>query len=250
MLRVTSVSKTFTLHLLGGRRLPAVHEVSFEVEPGELVAVLGSSGSGKSSLLKCLSRTYLPSGGRAVYDSASLGPIDLVTASDAEMIALRRNEIAVVTQFLHAVPRTPADAIVAEPLLHRGLDREEARGRARELMGRLDLPVELHDAHPSTFSGGERQRVNLAKALVAAPRLLLLDEPTSALDPRTRRVASELIAETVRGGAAAVGVFHDLATVLELATRALVMEHGRVVRDGDPAEMVRYVETAAARVPA
>lgn len=250
MLTVTDLSKTFTLHLLGGRRLDAVHDVSFRVRPGELVAILGSSGSGKSSLLKCLSRTYLPSGGEAIYDSAAAGPVDLVAASDPLMIALRRTEIAVVTQFLHAVPRTPADVIVAEPLLHRGAEREGARARARELMGRLDLAPELHDAHPSTFSGGERQRVNLAKALVAAPRLLLLDEPTSALDPRTRRLASDLIAEAVEGGASAVGVFHDLATVRELATRALVMEHGYVVADGDPDEMVRYIEQAATKVMA
>lgn len=248
MLTVEDLSKTFTLHLLGGRRLHAVHDVSFRVRPGELIAILGSSGSGKSSLLKCLSRTYLPSGGRAVYESAAAGPLDLATVADSTMISLRRTEIAVVTQFLHAVPRTPADVIVAEPLIHRGVGRDEARARARELMGRLDLAPELHDAHPSTFSGGERQRVNLAKALVATPRLLLLDEPTSALDPRTRRLASDLIAEAITGGAAAIGVFHDLATVRELATRALVMEHGRVVADGDPAEMTRLIEGAATTV--
>lgn len=247
MLTVENLSKTFTLHLLGGRRLHAVQDVSFQVGPGELVAILGSSGSGKSSLLKCLARTYLPTAGRAVYDSVA-GPVDLTTVPDPTMIALRRTEIAVVTQFLHAVPRTPADVIVAEPLIHRGANREEARAQARDVMGQLDLALELHDAHPSTFSGGERQRVNLAKALVATPRLLLLDEPTSALDPRTRHLASDLVAETIAGGAAAVGVFHDLATVRELATRALVMEHGQIVADGDPDEMTRLIEGAATTV--
>lgn len=250
MLTVDALSKTFTLHTLGGRRLDAVHEVSFEVRPGELVAILGSSGSGKSSVLKCVARTYLPTGGRILYRTATGTEVDLAALPDADVIALRRQEVAVVTQFLHAVPRTPADVVVAETLLHRGMPRAEARERGRELMARLGLAPELHDAHPSTFSGGERQRVNLAKALVAQPRLLLLDEPTSALDPRTRVRASELIADAVAAGAGAVGVFHDLQTVRELATRALLMERGRVVAEGDAGAIVRRVERAAESVPA
>src|SRR5213083_1436436 len=131
MLIVSGLRKTFTLHLLGGRRLPA------------LVAVLGASGSGKSTLLKCLSRTYLPSGGRAWYDSARFGQIDLVTAADPVVVALRGSEIAVVSQFLYAVPRTPADLVVAEPLLCAGVDRTAARDRARALLARLHLPERL-----------------------------------------------------------------------------------------------------------
>jgi alpha-D-ribose 1-methylphosphonate 5-triphosphate synthase subunit PhnL len=238
MLTVDGLHKTFTLHLLGGRRLPALVDVSLSVAPGELVAVLGASGSGKSTLLKCLSRTYLPSGGSARYDSARFGPVDLVTAADPVVVALRGGEIAVVSQFLHAVPRTPADLVVAEPLLRAGTGRALARERARELMSRLHLPQRLHDAYPATFSGGERQRVNLARAMVNTPRLLLLDEPTSALDPHTREAAKALIRDTVAGGAAAIGVFHDLSTVEELATRALLVDGGRVVAEGSPSEIV------------
>jgi alpha-D-ribose 1-methylphosphonate 5-triphosphate synthase subunit PhnL len=243
LLEVRGLHKTFTLHLLGGRRLAALTDVSFSVGPGELLAVLGPSGSGKSTLLKCLARTYLPSAGAAWYDSASLGRLDLAGAPDPAMVHLRRTEIAVVTQFLHAVPRTPADLVVAEPLLHAGVDRYEARARARELMARLRLPAELHDAHPATFSGGERQRVNLARALVDSPRLLLLDEPTSALDAGTRRAAAALIGERVAAGATAIGVFHDMATVEELASRALLLAGTRVVDEGTASQMVR----AAAR---
>jgi alpha-D-ribose 1-methylphosphonate 5-triphosphate synthase subunit PhnL len=239
VLDVHGLHKTFTLHLLGGRRLVALTDVSLTVRPGELVAVLGPSGSGKSTLLKCLARTYLPSAGTAWYDSARLGRVDLVSAPDPAIVHLRRTEIAVVTQFLRAVPRTPADLVVAEPLLHLGVDRATARDRARELMARLRLPADLHDAHPATFSGGERQRVNLARALVDTPRLLLLDEPTSALDAGTRRAAAELIAERVAGGAAAIGVFHDLATVEEIATRAVVLDRTRIVDEGTPAQMIR-----------
>jgi alpha-D-ribose 1-methylphosphonate 5-triphosphate synthase subunit PhnL len=239
VLTVSGLTKTFTLHLLGGRQLPALADVSLSVRAGELVAVLGSSGSGKSTLLKCLSRTYLPSGGHAWYLSSAFGPVDLVRLPDPSVVALRASEIAVVTQFLYAVPRTPADLVVAEPLLRAGVDRWTAREQARELLSRLYLPPELHDGYPATFSGGERQRVNLARALVTTPRLLLLDEPTSALDPTTREAAKELIRERVAEGAAAIGVFHDLSTVEDLATRALLMERGRVVAMGTPGDMVR-----------
>jgi alpha-D-ribose 1-methylphosphonate 5-triphosphate synthase subunit PhnL len=238
LLTVQRLHKTFTLHLLGGRRLPALVDVSLAVAPGELVAVLGASGSGKSTLLKCLSRTYLPSGGSARYRSARYGMVDLVTAADPVVVSLRGNEIAVVSQFLHAVPRTPADLVVAEPLLRAGLPRDTARERARELMARLHLPRRLHDGYPATFSGGERQRVNLARAMVTTPRLLLLDEPTSALDPVTRSAAIGLIRDSVAGGAAAIGVFHDLSTVEELANRALLIDGGRVVAEGKPAEVL------------
>jgi len=245
VLTVSGLTKTFTLHLLGGRTLTALRQVSFAVRPGELVAVLGTSGSGKSTLLQCVARTYLATAGSAVLDSALVGPVDLVTAADPLVVELRRTELAVVTQFLHAVPRTPADLVVAEQLLHGGTGREAARTRAREVLDRLGMAQELHDGHPATFSGGERQRVNLARALVGSPRLLLLDEPTSALDPGTRTRAADLIRETVDAGAGAVGVFHDLTTVEELATRALLMEAGLIVDEGDPAEIVRKVDATS-----
>lgn len=247
MLTVRDLSKTFTLHLLGGRRLPALSGVSLEVAPGELVAVLGASGSGKSTLLKCLSRTYLPSAGSARFASARFGDVDLAAAPDPLMIALRAGEIAVVSQFLHAVPRTPADLVVAEPLRDAGVDLAAAREAARALMARLYLPAALHDAYPATFSGGERQRVNLARALVNGPRLLLLDEPTSALDARARSAAVALIRERVAAGVAAVGIFHDMPTVLDLATRVVLMDRGRVVAAGLPGEIVPGLTRTAVR---
>jgi alpha-D-ribose 1-methylphosphonate 5-triphosphate synthase subunit PhnL len=246
VLTVSNQAKTFTLHLLGGRTLPALRAVSFAVEPGELVAIVGGSGSGKSTLLQCLARTYLPTGGEAWYDSTTAGRLDLATAADPLVVALRRTEVSVVTQFLHAVPRTPADLVVAEPLLHRGVARDEARTAAREVLTRLGMTEVLHDAHPAAFSGGERQRVNLARALATTPRLLLLDEPTSALDPATRDRATALITDALSAGAAAVGVFHDLVTVERLTTRALLMDGGRVVEEGSPAEVIRALTRAAA----
>jgi alpha-D-ribose 1-methylphosphonate 5-triphosphate synthase subunit PhnL len=238
MLTVTGLTKTFTLHLLGGRRLPVLDDVGLSAAPGELVGVLGRSGSGKSTLLRCLSRTYLPSSGHAWYHSAGFGPVDLATAADPVMVELRRTEIATVTQFLYAIPRVPADLLVAEPLARAGIDRQSARERARALLTRLHIPAELHDAYPATFSGGERQRVNLARALIANPRLLLLDEPTSALDPQSRATAVELIREQVAAGATAIAVLHDQAAVTELATRTVLLDGGRIIANADPADAI------------
>ncbi len=238
VLTVAGLRKTFTLHLLGGRKLAALVDVSLTVRGGELLAVLGASGAGKSTLLKCLSRTYLPSGGTARYASARYGVVDLVTAPDPVVVALRADEIAMVGQCRHAEPRTPADLVVAEPLLRAGIDRSTARARARELLTGLRLPERLHDAYPATFSDGERQRVDLARALAGTPRLLLLDEPTCALDPATRAAAAALIRASVAGGAAAIAVFPELSAVEELATRALLVERGRVVAEGTPEEIV------------
>jgi alpha-D-ribose 1-methylphosphonate 5-triphosphate synthase subunit PhnL len=237
MLDVRNLGKVFTLHTLGGRRLVALDRVDLAVAPGELVAVLGGSGSGKSTLLRCVARTYLPSSGRLNYASVAFGAVDLAVLPDAQMALLRRTEIGFVTQFLRAVPRVPADMVVAEPLLRAGAGREDARRRARDMLERLGLSPSLHDVPPFGFSGGERQRVNLARALVARPRLLLLDEPTSALDAENRRLAVEAIAEAVASGSAALGAFHDLEAVDALAQRVVILEDGRVLEQAAVADL-------------
>lgn len=231
---VQSLSKGFTLHMLGGRRLTAFKGVSFAVEPGEFLGVVGRSGSGKSSLLRCIYRRYLPTGGNMVYEGED-GSLDLATAPDREVLRLRRRELGYVAQFLRAIPRTPAREVVAEPLVSRGIDFEEAGERAGAVMDSLGLPNELQEAYPATMSGGEQQRVNLARALAARPRLLLLDEPTSALDPETRAWAVEAIRELKNEGVTMVGIFHDAETLTALADRVLVLEDGRVSWCG-PAE--------------
>jgi alpha-D-ribose 1-methylphosphonate 5-triphosphate synthase subunit PhnL len=226
-LEVRHLSKDFVLHTLDGRRLRALRDVTFTVEEGEFLGVVGRSGSGKSSLLRCLYRRYLPTSGTVLYASSG-GSVDLATADDRTVLGLRDGEIGYVSQFLWAIPRVPAREVVAEPLVRRGATGEEALGRAVATLDSLGIPRKLQKALPTTMSGGERQRVNLARALVTRPRLLLLDEPTSALDPETRLLAVAAIRALNRDGTTMVGVFHDADTLDALADRVLALEDGSV----------------------
>lgn len=208
MLQVKNLCKTFIVHILGGKKIDAIRDVSFNVEAGQFVGISGPSGSGKSSVLKCIHRTYLPSSGAVVYRSEN-GPVNLAAATERRVIELRRSEIAYVSQFLRVVPRVSALDVVAEPLYRRGIGVEEGRGLARELLRLLNIPEYLHDAYPSTFSGGEQQRVNIARAVIGRPRLLLLDEPTASLDKDSERRVLDLLANLKSQQMAMVGIFHD-----------------------------------------
>jgi len=232
ILVVEELSKTFTLHLLGGKRVHALAPTSFAVAEGAFLAVIGRSGSGKSSLLKCLYRTYQPSGGRAIFRLVDGETIDLASAADETIVALRGAEIGYVSQFLRPTPRVTATDLVAAPLVGRGVERDEARARAAELLRRLDLPADLLDGFPALFSGGEQQRVNLARALIALPRLLLLDEPTSALDAANQATVVALLAEARTAGTTIVAIFHDLALVRRLADGYLHFREGRLIDSG------------------
>ena len=226
-LRIEQLTKAFTLHVLHGKRVPAFHEVSFAVSRARITAIIGPSGSGKSSLLKCIYRTYLPSSG-AMLLTTDGGVIDLATADDHTILALRKRTIGYVSQFLKAPPRVPAVEVVARPLIERGTPRAEAITAATEMLTRLQLPRDLFDAYPALFSGGEQQRVNIARALVARADLLLLDEPTSALDRDNLGRVIELLREARAAGTTIVGIFHDDAVVEALADHVVAMEHGTV----------------------
>jgi alpha-D-ribose 1-methylphosphonate 5-triphosphate synthase subunit PhnL len=229
ILTVDGLSKRFQMHVLGGTQVVGLDDVSFEVEAGEFLAVVGQSGSGKSSLLKCLYRTYEPTGGRIVYQSPD-GPVDLAACPEREVLALRGDEIGYTSQFLDEIPRVPAVDVVARPLRESGVAPEAARETARELLSALSLPADLFEAYPATFSGGERQRVNLARAIAPRPRLLLLDEPTSALDPETRDAAIDLVETYLEADTTIVGVFHNREVVERLADRVLVLDDASVDR--------------------
>jgi alpha-D-ribose 1-methylphosphonate 5-triphosphate synthase subunit PhnL len=219
MLEVSGFAKSFTAHALGGKRIEGFAGVNFLVTAGEALVLAGPSGSGKSSVLKCVYRTYLPSAGSAVYHPRRGGAVDLALASEHEVLRLRAGEIGCVTQFLRVIPRVPALDVVAEPLQRKGFPAGEARARAADLLARLQIPAALHEAFPATFSGGEQQRVNIARAVIGEPRLLLLDEPTASLDRAATGIVLELLAELKCQGAALVAIFHDRDAADRIADR-------------------------------
>ena len=206
LLQVRNYTKYFHIHHLN-REIPVFEDLSFDLEPGQFLIVRGPNGIGKSTLLRCLFRSYLPTGGQALYHS-KYGTIDLARAADIDMLTLRAEEIGFVTQFLRPRPRVSALGLVAEPLILAGVSTDEANEQASDLLDAFGLKRDLWEAYPTTFSGGEQQKVNLARALVAPRRLLLLDEPTASLDVETRESLSNRLGELKAQGVAMIGVFH------------------------------------------
>jgi alpha-D-ribose 1-methylphosphonate 5-triphosphate synthase subunit PhnL len=220
ILTIDDLSKCFQLHEQGAF-IPSCANVRLEVFRGELSALTGPTGAGKSSVLKCVYRTYLPSAGHILYRDADGHVTDLAQASDHRILELRQRDIGFVTQFLHCLPRKSALDVVAEPLLTRGETRSSAHERAAELLRMLNLPERLWNVPPATFSGGEKQRINLARGLIARPRLLLLDEPTASLDPATSDRVVELLAGIKAEGVALFAIFHQPEIVRRLADRVV-----------------------------
>jgi len=216
ILQVEGYGKQFLLHEQN-KRIPSSHDVSFCVYAGQLTALIGPTGAGKSSVLKGIYRTYLPSAGRILYRDAQGHEIDLVQASEHQMLELRLREIGFVTQFLHCLPRQATIDVVAQPLMALGVARQAARQRAAELLLAMNLPERLWSVSPATFSGGERQRVNLARGLITKPRLLLLDEPTASLDPHTAKIVIGLIEALKAEGTAMLAIFHHPEITRQLA---------------------------------
>ena len=225
MLEIRELSKRFVLHMQGGIEVQALRDVSFGVERGEFVGLSGPSGAGKSTVLKCVHRTYLATSGNILYRSSALGELDLATASDADIIRLRRGEIGMVSQFLRVIPRVSTIDLVAEPLRHRqGMSESDASARAAELLSRLRIPRSLWNAYPATFSGGEQQRVNIARAVGWEPPLLLLDEPTASLDRVSAGIVLELLSELRDRGCTMLGIFHDPELLSRIADRTVRLE--------------------------
>ena len=208
MLNVENLAKRFHSHILD-KDIQGFDRVSFRVAEGTALGLSGPSGAGKSSVLKCIYRTYLASSGTVAYASGAFGRVDLTQLPEKDLLTLRRRELAYVTQFLSVVPRVSALDVVAEPLTAGGMPPGEARARAKDLLNRLRIDPALHDAFPCTFSGGEKQRINLARAVIRPARLMLLDEPTASLDPASLSIALEILAEMKAAGTTLVAVFHD-----------------------------------------
>src|ERR1700716_1368266 len=208
MIEISNAEKTFTMHLQGGVQLPVVRGVSVQVKAGECVVLSGPSGAGKSSILKMIFGNYRCDGGRiGIRHEGAV--IDPTRAEPPQILSGRRATIGYVSQFLRAVPRVATIDVVAEPLIANGVTRSEARERAGALLRRLNIPERLWALPPSTFSGGEQQRVNIARGFISDLPLLLLDEPTASLDAANGAVVVELIEEKKRAGVAMVAIVHD-----------------------------------------
>ena len=205
---VSDVAKTFTMHLRGSIVIPVVEHVDFSLKAGECAVLGGPSGAGKSSILKMLYGNYGVERGQILVKHNG-DYVDLATADPRTVIAIRRDTIGYVSQFLRVVPRVSALDVAAEPLIQRGTLPEEAREKAAALFARLNLPETLWALPPATFSGGEQQRVNIARGFITDHPVLLLDEPTASLDAKNRQVVIEKIAEKKNAGAALLGIFHD-----------------------------------------
>jgi len=223
MIELDGLSKTFVLHLQGSARLPVFDNLALTVEAGECVALAGPSGAGKSTLLRSLYGNYLPDAGaaRIRHDGALL---DLVSAEPREVLAARRRTLGYVSQFLRVIPRVPTLDIVAEPAIALGESDDDARARAAALLERLNIGPALHGLAPATFSGGEQQRVNVARGFIVDYPILLLDEPTASLDAANREVVIALISEARDRGAAIVGIFHDEAVRHRVADRIVELQ--------------------------
>ncbi|MCG3268775.1 phosphonate C-P lyase system protein PhnL [Yoonia sp. I 8.24] len=206
MISIENVSKSFTLHNQGAATIPVMDGASLQVAPGECVALVGQSGSGKSTLMRMIYGNYLSAAGRIMIDE-----VDVASAAPREILQLRRYTLGYVSQFLRVVPRVPTVEVVADPLLATGVERGAALARAQVLLENLNIPERLWALSPTTFSGGEQQRVNIARGFAYNYPALLLDEPTASLDGKNREVVMTMIEEAKARGAAIIGIFHDEA---------------------------------------
>ncbi len=217
---VSEVCKSFTMHLRDGLLLPVVANVSFSLSAGECALLGGPSGAGKSSILKMLYGNYSTDAGQIIVRHGEQ-LVDLASASPRTVLMIRRDTIGYVSQFLRTVPRVPTLDVVAEPLVTLGAENEEARERARELLASLNLPEKLWALPPATFSGGEQQRVNIARGFITPHPVLLLDEPTASLDAKNRDVVLAMIARKKSEGVALLGIFHDADVREAIADRII-----------------------------
>lgn len=228
LVQVRGLGKMFTLHNQGGIRLPVLQNVDFEAGPGDCLVLSGPSGTGKSTLLRCLYGNYLATQGSIRIRDGERW-VELTRAPEQQVLQLRRDVVGYVSQFLRVIPRVCTLDVVAQPLRERGVEVEAARTQAAELLRRLNVPQRLWSLPPATFSGGEQQRVNIARGFIAGHPVLLLDEPTASLDADNRAVVVALIREAVAAGRCLIGIFHDEVVRDAIATRILPIEPATAV---------------------
>lgn len=228
MLDVNDFGKRFTIHHLN-KTMQAVEQVNFSIEKGEFIGIVGKSGSGKSTILKSIYRSYLPDAGEIMYDSARFGRIDLCQATERQMLYLRKYEIGYVSQFLNVMPRTTSRQLVEKALLEMGETESVAQIEAEKALIHFELDPKLWDTYPNTFSGGEKLRLNIAMATVKKPRLLLLDEPTASLDQQSKLKVREIIEKLKANGTTLVGIFHDIEFMEGLCDKVYDMRAGKLL---------------------
>jgi alpha-D-ribose 1-methylphosphonate 5-triphosphate synthase subunit PhnL len=223
ILQMQGVAKRFTLHHQNGAELRVLDRVNLDLHAGECLVLDGPSGMGKSTLLKLVYANYRASGGRIALRQTDGQTLEITEASPRDLVRMRRDSVGYVSQFLRVIPRVGALDVVAEPLLepmHRDAETlDAARDLARQWLTRLRIPERLWALPPATFSGGEQQRINIARSLIKPRPLLLLDEPTASLDKANTQTVIELINEAVARGAALMGIFHDPEVGAAVATR-------------------------------
>lgn len=212
------------MHIRDGLVIDGFRDVSFSVLPGTILAITGASGIGKSSILKCIYRTYKPTSGSIRYTGLDNSEYDFVLEKDLTMISLRQKELGYVSQFFHVIPRISVIDILRHRYIKRGLSENEAQNLSCENLDKVGISRGLWNMYPSTFSGGEKQRVNILLALASDPRLLLLDEPTASLDENSKRIILELLSEAKKRGTTMIGVFHDQESITMLADQLYKME--------------------------
>lgn len=230
LLEIKNLGKSFNIYSLD-KHIKASQNINISVEKGEFVGIVGKSGSGKSTILKCIYRTYQATSGDIWYDSERFGLINLTRASERQIIYLRRYEIGYVSQFLHVMPRTTTIEIVEQALLDMGCDKEYARGEAEKILKHFELDRALWDTYPTNFSGGEKLRLNIARAMVKKPRLLLLDEPTASLDNASKLRVKELIEQLKAQGTTMIGIFHDIEFMQDVCDKQFNIADGRITNN-------------------
>lgn len=223
-LEVKSLNKTFTVHTRGSIEVKGFENINLSVKQGEFLSLYGPSGAGKSSILKTLFRTYTTTSGNIIFHKDNGSTIDIANASESEILNLRKSEIGYVSQFLQILPRISAVDVVSEQLIFKGESEEISRQKAKEMLDYLSIREELFDLSPLTFSGGEQQRVNIAKGIIAPKSLLLLDEPTASLDRTNTMKVVEKLKDLKAQGVAMVGIFHDLEAMEIISDKIYKLE--------------------------
>jgi alpha-D-ribose 1-methylphosphonate 5-triphosphate synthase subunit PhnL len=225
ILEIKNISKSFTLHNIN-KHIKACNDISLSIRKGEFIGITGKSGSGKSTILKSIYRTYLPEKGNILYDSEKFGEVNLSKADERKIVYLRKYEIGYVSQFLNVLPRTTAIELIENSLLEMGYEKDYSKDEACKMLSHFELDKELWDSYPVNFSGGEKLRLNVASAMIKKPRLLLLDEPTASLDLESKKKVRELIEKLKKQGTTMLGIFHDIEFMDGLCDFEFNMEKG------------------------